>query len=394
MIASKLKVNKTQQNQLRAIFKNCSDKLSYHDLFGFLEHTVKIQMADWEKNMLEDRLDQLGMAFIEFNEFNEFTVEYGLDWGEPVKDFDLEAQLEEKLNLSYKDYELKDSDYFNGCKSILMSEKAALARVTAIVKELGDSKRFVDNDFGPKDQNDLKGSTDAIYKEGKIPTLGYPEPETIAWLTADEICEGGPPPQFIDAGAGAGDVKQGTIGDCWFVSALSVLVTRDELLTGGRAGMKYDKDMIIDKETASSLSLGVWPSIFHRHRLQGIYVLRFFKNFEWIYVIVDDRLPVDKTTKKLVFGKCINQHELWVPLIEKAYAKLHGCYEQLISGYIDEGIFDLTGFQPEKILIRNEKTGEFPHKNIKANYGGEDGFWKFLVERDQDNCLMGCSIKG
>jgi hypothetical protein len=45
-------------------------------------------------------------------------------------------------------------------------------------------------------------------------------------------------------------------------------------------------------------------------------------------------------------------------------------------------------------LIRNEKTGEFPHKNIKENYGGEDGFWKFLLERDQDNCLMGCSIKG
>jgi hypothetical protein len=25
-------------------------------------------------------------------------------------------------------------------------------------------------------------------------------------------------------------------------------------------------------------------------------------------------------------------------LIEKAYAKMHGCYENLISGYVDEGI--------------------------------------------------------
>jgi hypothetical protein len=88
---------------------------------------------------------------------------------------------------------------------------------------------------------------------------------------------------------------------------------------------------------------------------------------------------------------------LWVALIEKAYAKTHGCYEQLISGYIDEGIFDLTAFQAEKILIRDEKTGEFPHKTIAKSHGGdkcEDGFWKFLLERDQDNCLMGCSIKG
>jgi len=55
---------------------------------------------------------------------------------------------------------------------------------------------------------------------------------------------------------------------------------------------------------------------------------------------------------------------MWVPLIEKAYAKMHGCYENLISGYVDEGIQELTGMQPEKILIRDEKSGVFPHKMI------------------------------
>jgi len=164
--------------------------------------------------------------------------------------------------------------------------------------------------------------------------------------------------------------------------------------------MKTDKDMIIDKDICKWLSMGVYPPIFHRFRQVGIYVLRFFKNFKWIYVIVDDRLPCNKETKRPVFGCCNNSHELWVPLIEKAYAKLHGCYENLISGYIDEGIFELTAFQPEKILIKNEKTNEFPHKTIKDNYSspndptGADGFWRFLVERDSDYCLMGCSIKG
>ena len=85
---------------------------------------------------------------------------------------------------------------------------------------------------------------------------------------------------------------------------------------------------------------------------------------------------------------------MWVPLIEKAYAKLHGCYENLISGYVDEGIQELTGMQPEKIFIRDEKTGVFPHKMIKLNYGGSDGFWAFLKDRDNDGCLLGCSIKG
>lgn len=50
--------------------------------------------------------------------------------------------------------------------------------------------------------------------------------------------------------------------------------------------------------------------------------------------------------------------------------------------------------QPEKIFIRDEKTGVFPHKMIKLNYGGSDGFWDFLTQRDLDGCLLGCSIKG
>jgi hypothetical protein len=111
-------------------------------------------------------------------------------------------------------------------------------------------------------------------------------------------------------------------------------------------------------------------------------------------VIIDERIPVDIKTRQPVFGACLDPHEMWVALIEKAYAKLHGCYGNLISGYIDEGIQELTGMQPEKILVRNEKTGVFPHKMIEQHYGGKNGFWKFLNDRDEDGCLMGCSIKG
>lgn len=234
----------------------------------------------------------------------------------------------------------------------------------------------------------------ALYKEGKIPAPGYPEPNTIKWVNAKDICGPGTKPKFVDQGAGANDVRQGTLGDCWFIGALSVIATRDELLRGGSQGMTLSKNMIIDKQIASALSKGVYAPIFHRFRLRGLYVIKFFKNFKWVYVLVDDRLPVNKETGRPVFGSCIKPNELWVGLIEKAYAKLHGCYEQLISGYIDEGIFELTALQPEKILIRNEKTGKFPHKTIQDNYGGEEGFWKFLMARDRDSCLMGCSIKG
>ena len=131
---------------------------------------------------------------------------------------------------------------------------------------------------------------------------------------------------------------QGELGDCWLISALSSVVMRDELLVGGRRGMEYDPEMIVDKDIATLLSNGIYPPIFHRYRSRGLYVLRIFKNFKWIYIIIDERIPVHKKNKKPVFGHCKEVHEMWVALIEKAYAKLHGCYGNLISGYIDEGI--------------------------------------------------------
>lgn len=153
-----------------------------------MEEKLRLTLTTWEAAMLEERLDRLGMAFIEFNEFNEFTQVYGLDWGEPLLDNDLEEQLERKLNVSYKDYKLTESDYFNGSKTILTSERAALVRAGALFAELsakgGEAARFVDPDFGPRDSDDNAGSVKAMYKEGKPPAPGYPEPASVKWVRA------------------------------------------------------------------------------------------------------------------------------------------------------------------------------------------------------------------
>lgn len=65
------------------------------------------------------------------------------------------------------------------------------------------------------------------------------------------------------------------------------------------------------------------------------------KNGESIEVVVDDKFPCDKF-RKPAFSKA-NGNELWVMILEKAFAKLHGSYDRIIGGMCHETFRDLLG---------------------------------------------------
>ena len=192
-------------------------------------------------------------------------------------------------------------------------------------------------------------------------------------------------------GAHSNDVLQGSLGDCWFIGAMSVLAIDDKNISC-KIGDQLDNRKSLSDQEAHELLSGVYPSLFHHFAKFGLYVIRFFKDYKWRYVIIDDRLPCygeANQDPQLIFASCDDQNEFWVPLIEKAYAKLHGTYAALISGVTDDGLVDMSGYVSEKIKIMT-KRNQFNEKDLKS----PEDFWLKIQEDLQSGSMMGCSIVG
>mgnify|MGYP002381848508 CR=1 FL=1 len=89
-----------------------------------------------------------------------------------------------------------------------------------------------------------------------------------------------------------------------------------------------------------------------------------------------------------VFGRCSDPNELWVPLIEKAYAKLHGCYETLISGFLDDALHDMTGYVSEKLNL-HDRNGNFPNPSLPM----KSHFFDYIHTWWKEGSMMGCAWK-
>ena len=348
----KTKHNTTKNNFLTESLKN-SIYLSTKKKLGKIFFTKK------RKNKNNDYL-----------ETENTTLEATLEKEKNVNEF-----LQRAKTIKYEgyNYSINNQDYFQRnnqtIMTILNSEDAAIKKCEELFSQIPEGDKWIDTDFGSQ-KNNPKMNKESLYGKDPIPIGGLRD-TNIEWYPLSDISDCA---QFFSDGVESNDVIQGCLGDCWFISALSVLATKDFLLRG-EFNEELLEDKIIDSEEKTMLSTGVYPPIFHSFRKKGIFCFRFFKNFKWRYVLVDNRLPCgkiynDNQTPVLLYGKCRSTNEFWVSLIEKAYAKLHGSYSALASGFIDDGLVDLTGLTSKKMVIDSEKM---------RNRNEADKLWEILL---------------
>ncbi len=85
--------------------------------------------------------------------------------------------------------------------------------------------------------------------------------------------------------------------------------------------------------------------------------MRLCHDGEWRTLLVDDRFPCvarGRADGVPAFAYAARR-QLWAGLIEKAYAKLFGCYEALDGGQTEEALETLTGYPCERVEFRADR---------------------------------------
>ena len=144
----------------------------------------------------------------------------------------------------------------------------------------------------------------------------------LEWKRPSEMGEGWPtkPSLFGSLGQPApqGVAQQG-LADCWFLAAASAMAEDPNRIYKVMEDSEYND--------------------------AGIFRFKFWVENKWIPINVDDRLPARSwgsgyrpwATSMSVNGA------MWMPLLEKAYAKFNQNYDRIAWGWGSEGLRTLSG---------------------------------------------------
>ena len=171
----------------------------------------------------------------------------------------------------------------------------------------------------------------------------------LTWIRATDLMKSA---HLVSNGVDPNDIKQGDLGDCYFLSSLSILAEYPERV----------ERMFALKE----IEYGIFAANLY---LDGIPTT----------VIVDDFIPCLTSKKQPAFSKNSGD-ELWVMMMEKVYAKCYGGYGKIEGGCTGDALSDLTG-APYSIFKTQGNTALSP-----------DELWKNLLNADKNQYLMAASV--
>ena len=276
---------------------------------------------------------------------------------ELINQLNIEKYLKEEEERRKKQQEEDQRNIENA----MNQEKEKYQTATVSIENIPDPKKIY------KNQELYKGSspwTDPMFKPEKKNLCPYdkngnwelPEDvldsdvdgwEKFKWARAEEILDSQNYKVFLE-GSSADDIIQGSIGDCYFLSAIGSLCKFPKLIER----LFYTKEKTKQHE-------------------YGIYI---FINGLWELVLIDDYFPyAGSYFKQFAFGSS-RGNELWLSLLEKAWAKINGCYAKIGCGGTPNEVFD----------VLTEAYSEY----YSVNKNNKDELWEKMLDSKNKGYVM------
>jgi len=163
------------------------------------------------------------------------------------------------------------------------------------------------------------------------------------------------------------DIKQGALKDSYLLSSLAALAEQPELI----------QRLFITEEINKAGLYGVWIC----------------ENGTWKIIMLDDFIPCRTSssgTFQPAFSQCRNG-ELWVALLEKAYAKIHGSYYNIENGLSHYALRDFTGAPVQELYDEADvdKIWNFIKKGLENKFFLTCGTEVGDEEDDNEGLLRG-----
>ena len=148
------------------------------------------------------------------------------------------------------------------------------------------------------------------------------------------------------------DIHQGEIGNCYLLSTISAIAEYADRF----------QDVFISKSKVEN----------------GCYQIRLYLNGVPKIIVLDDHFPVKKNSTNWHLAHC-EQTEIWVNLLEKAWAKVNGSYASTIAGLPSEAF---------SVLTEAPCFSYFNKKNT------EEEMWNIISEADKAHYIICTNSKG
>jgi hypothetical protein len=313
------------------------------EMFHRTNHEIQLRQAERVRAFVEHLSPQDKQVFL-FNK-EEWLNEPGCAVN--PKDEELYANFKAAVMHS-------EDEVVEYARQVLADVEAA--RRDCRIGEYGRSYQFVDPEFTPGD-----GS------------IGETEAQNLVsvWKCAPGISDAC---QLFDAGTDPDDVEVGVFRTEWLLSAISMLAAAGGIGDGG-----------VDEQILNLFvgHYGIDGQLSY-HSEVGAYCVRLYKTGMWVPIVVDDIFPTlkeDKWTnenKGIATAHSKEVKEVWVSLIEKAFAKYYGSYAAIERGYVHHALTDMTGCESECLSLNAYCRG--PRKRV---------LWDMLLRYRRNGYILG-----